>query len=44
MDPLLIEVPEQIHTERFILRSPRKGDGPKINAAVCARPVASVVG
>lgn len=23
MDPLLIEVPEQIHTERFMLRSPR---------------------
>lgn len=35
MDPLLIDVPELIHTERFILRSPRKGDGPKINAAVC---------
>jgi RimJ/RimL family protein N-acetyltransferase len=35
MDPLLIEVPEEIHTERFILRSPRKGDGPKLNAAHC---------
>lgn len=33
MDPLLIDVPEEIHTERFILRSPRKGDGAKLNAA-----------
>jgi RimJ/RimL family protein N-acetyltransferase len=36
MDPLLIDVPEQIHTEHLLLRSPRKGDGPKINAAICA--------
>lgn len=27
MDPLLIDVPEQIETDRLILRSPRAGDG-----------------
>ena len=35
MDPLLIDVPERLHTERFILRCPQAGDGPAINAAVC---------
>ena len=36
MDPLLIDVPEQLLTERFILRCPRPGDGATLNAAVCA--------
>jgi len=36
MDPLLIDVPERVHTERFILRCPQAGDGAAINAAVCA--------
>jgi RimJ/RimL family protein N-acetyltransferase len=35
MEPLLIDVPERLDTERFILRSPRMGDGALINAAVC---------
>ena len=33
MDPLLIEVPERIETERLILRCPRPGDGPTVNEA-----------
>lgn len=36
MDPLLIEVPERIETGRLVLRCPRPGDGPALNAAVCA--------
>jgi RimJ/RimL family protein N-acetyltransferase len=36
MDPLLIDVPERIDTERFILRCPQAGDGAAINAAICA--------
>ena len=36
MDPLLIEVPERIETERLVLRVPRRGDGPTVNAAVAA--------
>lgn len=35
MDPLLIDVPERVMTERFIARCPQAGDGPAINAAVC---------
>lgn len=35
MDPLLIDVPDRLETERFILRCPRPGDGAAINAAVC---------
>jgi ribosomal-protein-serine acetyltransferase len=34
MDPLLIEVPERIETDRLILRAPRRGDGPLVNDAV----------
>lgn len=34
MDPLLIDVPERIETARLVLRSPRRGDGPAVNAAV----------
>ena len=36
MDPLLIEVPERIETERLVLRVPRRGDGPTVNAAIAA--------
>lgn len=36
MDPLLIEVPERIETERLVLRPPRRGDGAAMNEAVCA--------
>ena len=36
MDPLLIEMPERIETERLVLRVPRRGDGAVVNAAVCA--------
>jgi RimJ/RimL family protein N-acetyltransferase len=33
-DPLLIDLPEQIETERLLLRSPRAGDGPMVHEAV----------
>jgi RimJ/RimL family protein N-acetyltransferase len=36
MDPLLIDVPERIETERLVLRVPRRGDGPTVNAAIAA--------
>lgn len=35
MDPLLIELPARVETERLLLRSPRPGDGAALNAAVC---------
>jgi ribosomal-protein-serine acetyltransferase len=35
IDPLMVEVPERVHTTRFILRCPRPGDGVALNAAVC---------
>jgi len=35
MDPLLIDVPERIETDRLILRCPQPGDGALANAAVC---------
>lgn len=34
MDPVLIEVPERIETERLVLRPPRRGDGSVLNAAI----------
>jgi RimJ/RimL family protein N-acetyltransferase len=34
MDPLLIEVPERIETERLVLRPPRRGDGAMLNDAI----------
>jgi RimJ/RimL family protein N-acetyltransferase len=34
-NPLLIDVPERIESERFTLRCPQPGDGARINAAVC---------
>ena len=36
MDPLLIEMPELVETERLLLRVPTRGDGAVVNAAVCA--------
>jgi len=35
MDPLLLDVPERLETERLVLRCPRPGDGPAVNVAVC---------
>ena len=35
MDPLMIDVPERIETERLLLRCPLPGDGAALNAAVC---------
>ena len=34
MDPLLIDVPERLETERLVLRCPRSGDGLAVNRAV----------
>jgi RimJ/RimL family protein N-acetyltransferase len=34
VDPLLIDVPERIATERLLLRRPQPGDGAQLNAAV----------
>jgi RimJ/RimL family protein N-acetyltransferase len=34
MDPSLIDVPEEIETERLIVRMPRPGEGAAVNAAV----------
>ncbi len=34
MDPLLIDVPERIATERLVLRAPRRGDGQRVNDAI----------
>lgn len=34
MDPLLIDVPDRVSTERLVLRCPRPGDGPDLNAAI----------
>lgn len=35
MNPILIDLPDAIDTERLTLRVPRAGDGPALNAAVC---------
>ena len=32
MDPLLVEIPERIDTERFVLRCPQPGEGPLLLA------------
>ncbi len=34
MDPLLIDVPEEIETDRLVIRMPRPGEGAAVNAAV----------
>ena len=36
MEPLLIDVPERLVTERLVLRVPRAGDGAVLNAAIRA--------
>ena len=36
MEPILIDVPERIDTERLVLRVPRRGDGPLVNDAIGA--------
>lgn len=36
LDPILIDVPERLETERLVLRMPRCGDGAAVNAAVAA--------
>jgi len=35
MEPLLIDVPQRLETERLVLRCPQPGDGTALNAAVC---------
>jgi len=34
MEPILIDVPERIETERLVLRMPRRGDGQAVNDAI----------
>jgi len=34
MEPILIDVPERIESERLVLRVPRAGDGSRVNAAI----------
>ena len=34
MDPLLIDIPERLETERLVLRPPRAGDGRMLNDAI----------
>ena len=34
METILIDVPDRIETERLVLRVPRAGDGPLVNAAI----------
>jgi len=36
MEPILIDVPERIETERLVLRAPRRGDGQVVNDAIRA--------
>ena len=36
MDPVLIDVPERLQTERLVLRAPRPGDGAVLCSAVAA--------
>lgn len=36
MEPILIDVPERIETERLVLRAPRAGDGQRVNDAIRA--------
>lgn len=35
MDPLMIDLPPRIETDRLVLRPPQPGDGAALNAAVC---------
>ncbi|WP_299092338.1 GNAT family N-acetyltransferase [uncultured Metabacillus sp.] len=36
MNPLLIDVPEKVETERLLIRMPRPGDGPEVYRAIQA--------
>ncbi|HYO09487.1 MAG TPA: GNAT family protein [Tepidisphaeraceae bacterium] len=36
MQPILLDLPMALHTERLLLRPPRAGDGPRVNAAIVA--------
>jgi RimJ/RimL family protein N-acetyltransferase len=36
MEPILLDVPERIDTERLVLRAPRRGDGTIVNEAIRA--------
>jgi ribosomal-protein-serine acetyltransferase len=36
MDPLLIEIPDEVETDRLILRAPQPDDAPEINRAILA--------
>jgi RimJ/RimL family protein N-acetyltransferase len=40
MEPILIDVPERLDTERLVLRVPRRGDGAMVNDAVRASQAA----
>ena len=33
-NPILLDIPESFETERLLIRVPRAGDGPELNAAV----------
>jgi RimJ/RimL family protein N-acetyltransferase len=33
-DPILLDIPDSFETERLLIRAPRAGDGPEINAAI----------
>ena len=33
-DPILLDFPDSLETERLFIRAPRPGDGPEVNAAV----------
>jgi len=33
-EPIMLDVPDEIETERLLMRVPRAGDGPRVNAAV----------
>jgi ribosomal-protein-serine acetyltransferase len=34
LGPILLDIPESFETERLLIRVPRAGDGPGLNAAV----------
>jgi len=35
INPILLDFPDHLETERLLIRAPRAGDGPVINAGVC---------
>lgn len=34
INPVLLDIPDELETERLLIRVPRAGDGPAVNAAV----------